>query len=218
MKLTKIKIEEMANEIVEFLKKNNMISSTSIYYNNKRIRDGVLEEGEFDPHDYFEYAAYDHILSMSFEGELYDLINYDGGKKLNEFEKLLKKYGVYYELGNAWNLSTYLIDYKNGEVEYTYYKKEPDPIHITSWNLDDIPGELKNIVVAWRALQETVGESGSCVIGAGFKFKLNGIKYFMSPCSKFQGSISWEIHKDVIKGMLENLGATEIYYDWGCMD
>lgn len=218
MKLTKIKIEKMANEIMKFLKKENMLSGTCIYYNNKRINDGKLEDDEFDPHDYFEYAAYSHILSMSFDGEFYEMMNYSGGTKLSKFNKILDKYGVYYELGNAWNLTLYLDDYENGEAEYTYYEKEPDPISINTYNLDEIAPELKNIVIAWQELQETVGDVGSCVLGAGFNFKYNGIQYFMSPCSRFQGSMSWEKHKNVIKKMLENLGATNIYYDWGCMD
>ena len=219
MKLTKIKIEKMANEIVEFLKKNDMIYDTCIYYNNKRIRAGVLENGEFNPHDYFKYAAYDHILSMSFEGELYNALNYyDNETVLKQFNKILKKYGVYYELGDSWNMSVYLIDYENGEAEYTYYKKEPEAIDIYRYNQEGVPSELSNIVLAWQTLQETVGDVGSCVIGAGFEFKYNGIKYFMSPCSRFQGSISWETHKGIIKEMLRNLGATDISYDWGRMD
>ena len=49
---------------------------------------------------------------MSFEGPLYDVLNaYVPGwvKKEDEFRKLFEKYGFYYELGNAWNLSAYEI-------------------------------------------------------------------------------------------------------------
>lgn len=88
--LTKANIEIMAKEIMEFLEENNARDSVSIYYNNKVVRSKVQydvmgeyytwkEEAGVDPHYYFEYAAYDHILSMSFEGTLYDDINYGIG-------------------------------------------------------------------------------------------------------------------------------------------
>ena len=224
MKLTKIKIEEMANEIVDFLKKNEMIDSTCIYYNNKRIRNGILEEGEFNPRDYFE-GSDKNILAMSFEGTLYDVMNCYSNYKTHDritgkLKDIVKKYGCCYELYDSWNLNLYPDEIDYDDIEYTdcFVEREPDPIYIYDWNLDDIPGELKNIVIAWKEFQESIGESGTPVLGAGFKFKLNGIKYFMSPCSRFQGSISWETHKDIVGSMLENLGATEIYYDWGRMD
>ena len=47
---------------------------------------------------------------MSFEGELYDVLNgyaYGWGKRADEFRQIFEKYGVYFELGNAWNLTCY---------------------------------------------------------------------------------------------------------------
>ena len=217
MKLSKIKIEKMANEIVDFLKKNEMIDCTCIYYNNKRINDGKLEDGEFDPHDYFEWAANDHILSMSFEGDLYDVINYDGGRRLDKFQKIFSSYGLYYELGDSWNLTCYPIE-DNCEIEYTHYKKPTPTITIYTNGQGGIPKELDNIVIAWQKLQDNVGDSGSSVLGAGFEFDYRGIKYFMTPCSRYQGSLAWENDKDAIRFMLENIGATQIYYNWGLMD
>ena len=41
-----------------------------------------------NPHDYFDYCAYDHILSMSFEGVLYEELNYTQGRKSEEFEAI----------------------------------------------------------------------------------------------------------------------------------
>lgn len=53
------------------------------------------------------------VLSMGFEGPLYALINYPQGtgdyRKLDEFNQIFKNYGLYYELGDAWNLSCYYI-------------------------------------------------------------------------------------------------------------
>ena len=37
MKLSKVKIEEMANEIIDYLKKNGLDDGVCVYFNNKRI-------------------------------------------------------------------------------------------------------------------------------------------------------------------------------------
>lgn len=61
---------------------------------------------DIDPRRYFEYA--DGCLSMSFEGAFYSIMNNDSSYKLEEeFSAILLKYGLYYELGNAWNLSCF---------------------------------------------------------------------------------------------------------------
>ena len=68
--------------------------------------DNVYVEDDKNPKDYFEYAG--KILSMSFEGPLYDILNYGfewGSKWEEEFLEIFKKHGYYYELGNAWNLT-----------------------------------------------------------------------------------------------------------------
>ena len=81
-----------------------------------------------------------------------------------------------------------------------------------------MPIQLKNIMDMWYELSKNTGDIGSCVLGAGFKFEWNGDEYFMSAQSPYQGSISWEKHIDVVKQALENIGATEIYYNWGRID
>lgn len=42
---------------------------------------------------------------MSFEGPLYDVLNYEFGSLAAGLDAIFEKYGVYYELGNAWNLT-----------------------------------------------------------------------------------------------------------------
>lgn len=111
--------------IYQFLKKNGLWSDVRIYTDGKcwATDDGdgrgvhvtpdcyLIED--IDPRDYFEYVHNPHILSMSFEGSLYECLNgYAGdygGQMESEFSDLLAKYGLYYELGNAWNLSCYPI-------------------------------------------------------------------------------------------------------------
>ena len=215
MKLTKKKIEKLADDIVKFLENYRMIYGTCIYYNGKRINDGQLEDGEFDPHDYFDSAAYNHILSMSFEGTLYSALNY-GGSIAEKFNKIFKKYGLYYEQGDAWNLTVYPSD--EMEVEYTIYTELQPRIYIRNINDDKIPTELKMIALSWRLFQEKIGDVGSCVLGAGFEFDYKRQPYFLTPCSRFQGSISWETNMSDIRMMLEEIGAKEISYHWGVMD
>lgn len=232
-KITKADIERLANEIIAFLEAYHIASDVSIYYNGNVIRSKTehvwdwdnseynakytwVKTYDVDPHDYFEYAAYDHILSMSFEGGLYDLLNYNGGSKMDKFMKIFEKYGLYYELGNSWNLTCCLIN-DDTEVEYIYYEKPKETIYLHRFDFSN-PTELQNIMEIWFDLSKKEGEGGSCVLGAGFKFKWNGDKYFMPAQSPWQGSLSWEAHKDVIHKMLEDVGATEISYAWGIMD
>lgn len=225
--LTKTNIEELAKEIISFLNKEKLASDVSIYFNNKVMRDRGTWDDDYnyipkwettenvDPHDYFEYAAYDHILSMSFEGALYEVLNYTGGRKGEEFERIFERHGLYFEFGNAWNLSVYPID--DMEIEYTHYKQPKETIQLYRWNRM-ASSELQSIMDEWFVQSSMVGDKGSCVLGAGFEFEWEGDKYFMNACSPYQGSISWETPKDKIQKMLEDIGATEIYYKWGNMD
>ena len=224
---TKTNIEELAKEITTFLEKEKLASDVSIYFNNKVMRDRGTWGDDYnyipkwettenvDPHDYFEYAAYDHILSMSFEGALYEVLNYTGGRKGEEFERIFERHGLYFEFGNAWNLSVYPID--DMKIEYTKYEQPKETIQLYRWNRM-APSELQSIMDEWFVQSSMVGDKGSCVLGAGFEFEWNGDTYFMPACSPYQGSISWEKPKDKIHKMLEDIGATEIYYRWGNMD
>ena len=114
--------ELLAKEIQQWLCKNELWMDVSIYYNGKRMSthgevDGqsvsryngepFLEEDK-DPRDYFEYVANPHVLSMSFEGPLYEVLNgycVGSGRLEKEFSDLLRRWGLYYELGDAWNLT-----------------------------------------------------------------------------------------------------------------
>ena len=226
-KLTKVRIQQFAMDVFSYLMKHNLDSGVCIYFNDKRIRNEydwrnidaspkfIIEE-DMNPHHYFEYANYDHILSMSFEGPLYDLMNYSGGKKLDGLHKIFEKYGVYWELGNAWNLSAYPID-DDMEIEFTAYQRPKQRKELYVWDSSVAP-ELRTIMDAWYTLSEAEGEKGSCVIGAGFKFTWKDDDYFMNACSPYQGSLSWEAHKDAIALMLKGIGAESIYYNWGRMD
>lgn len=116
--------EQLATEIFNWLVDKEMWIDIHIYFNGKCWSTNNQEHTEFcynerryfeyeaDPKNYFEYVREPNILSMSFEGALYDVLNgYAPGwiKLEDEFHKIFEKYGVYCELGNAWNLSCYEI-------------------------------------------------------------------------------------------------------------
>lgn len=120
--LTKKQTEQLATEIFNWLVDHELWVDVCIYFNGKRwsTHDTKLKEfcynerryfeDEAEPKNYFEYVREPNILSMSFEGDLYDVINgYAYPKLEEEFNKIFEKYGLYYELGNAWNLSCYEI-------------------------------------------------------------------------------------------------------------
>lgn len=113
------KLEALAKEIYQWLVDNEIWVDVAIYYDGKRMASWGKEGGkdvfryngepfitEAEPSNYFEYVADPHILSMSFEGPLYDVLNYGSGLE-NEFTAIFEKHGLYYELGNSWNLTCY---------------------------------------------------------------------------------------------------------------
>jgi hypothetical protein len=56
--------------------------------------------------DVTEYAD-DKGLTMTFEGVMYEVINGEFPKLLESFDALFEKHGVYYQLGNSWNLTVF---------------------------------------------------------------------------------------------------------------
>ena len=226
MKFTKELIEQFAYDIMKYLTKHGLDMDVCIYFNNKRIKykynwrdedptPELIVEENISPLDYFEYVNYDHILSMSFEGPLYDSMNYSG-RHMDGLHELFEKYGVYWELGNAWNLSAYPID-DDLEIEFTSYARPKQKKELYIWD-GSLPAELRTIMEAWYTLSEAEGDKGSCVIGAGFNFTWKDDDYFMNACSPYQGSLSWEAHKEAVRLMLNGIGAENISYDWGRMD
>ena len=122
--LTAEKTEQLATDIFNWLVKNGMWVDTHIYFNGKCWSTNNKDSTEFcynqhkyfeyeaDPKNYFQYVREPNILSMSFEGELYDVLNgyaYGWGKYADEFKNIFEKYGLYFELGHAWNLTCYEI-------------------------------------------------------------------------------------------------------------
>lgn len=120
-------IENLAQEIYEWLVAHDMWSCVNTYFNGivwSAHPENDLVESRYDkqkfvhkadPRDYFDYVRNPHILSMSFDGELYELLNYGPWLLVDKFEKVFWAHSVvdpnfgkrhlYYEFGNDWNLS-----------------------------------------------------------------------------------------------------------------
>lgn len=115
---TKAAIENLANDIRDYLLLRGMWQDTFIYFNGKAFGtdDGhghyyyndpthlVVLENE-DPHRYTDYAG--DILTMTFEGPLYEAMNYGSDRWQTEEDllEIFRRYGLYYEMGEAWNLT-----------------------------------------------------------------------------------------------------------------
>ena len=102
----------IARKIEAFMKKYDLLTDSRIYFNKKCWEYGsngnktVLED--MVGSDYFRYAN-DDTISMSFEGGLYNVMNYGPFDVREAFQDMLAEYGYYAELGNAWNLALYEI-------------------------------------------------------------------------------------------------------------
>lgn len=76
-KLTAKQIESIVNRLNKLFEKAGVYNGNTIciYANGKRWVDGVLEDGDFNPRDYFEYCN-PETISISFDGSpLYAMMN-----------------------------------------------------------------------------------------------------------------------------------------------
>ena len=90
------------------------IRDTRIYFNNKAwcwYNGSKQTIEDIKASDYTEYAN-DDTITCTFEGAVYEALNYDDHnrwKLREELEDVLSAYGYYFEMGNAWNFSVYEI-------------------------------------------------------------------------------------------------------------
>lgn len=122
--LTAEQIEQLATEIHAWLVKEGLWMDVAIYFNGKRWNTHNKDYTEFcynenryfedvaDPKDYFDFVRVPNILSMSFEGSLYEVLNgysRECVKLTKKFTRIFEKYGLRWQFGNAWNLTCYEI-------------------------------------------------------------------------------------------------------------
>lgn len=114
--------EALARDIYTWCIENDCWQDVYIYYNGKRMGTSGKDkngktvycyggtpfiEDDMDPRDYFQYVREPNILSMSFEGPLYEILN---DHDMFALQDLFNKYDLYYEMGDAWNLSAYTLE------------------------------------------------------------------------------------------------------------
>lgn len=125
--LTPEKIEELAVELRQFLIDNELWEDATIYFNQKAFSSYDIISGlsynndpshlivleDQDPRNVTEYTG--DILTMSFEGVLAGVLNYtySDSEHPNVIEDglnaLFAKYGLYYTLGELWNLTLHRL-------------------------------------------------------------------------------------------------------------
>lgn len=87
-------------------------NSEKIVHNNGNKSYELWLIKDINPNDYFEWNG--DVLSMSFEGPLYHILNMtewlDKHSYVREqLRNFFSTYGLYYELGDAWNFSVYNV-------------------------------------------------------------------------------------------------------------
>ena len=129
--------------------------------------------------------------------------------------------------GDPDSLDAYLAHLKTLPRRFTKRKPQwimPDghtPVErgdIGTWEAVPVPPCLERIAKEWGEASAGYGDHGSCVLGAGFRFKYRGRWYWLPPRSPWQGSCSWEVYVPQVRTLLEKEGCTDIEYEYGRMD
>lgn len=106
-KLTAEQVENLAKEIREFLLEHGLWQDVDIYFNGKKYTSYDPENGKYyyndrehlievadQPERHFEYVNPEHILSMSFEGPVCEMLYYGILPSVRkEFDKIFERYG-----------------------------------------------------------------------------------------------------------------------------
>ena len=137
--LTEGQIQNLADELLDYLVEHNLFDHCRIYFNGKCYQDGFIETETYNasevrmkfpkseksrpytvfvledisPQKYLGGYAGD-ILSISTFGELYSIINCLFEEEnleiiYSEIDAIFEKYGLGYELGYQWCLSAFYI-------------------------------------------------------------------------------------------------------------
>jgi len=220
-KYNKEKIESIAIELMEALSKHHLSGDACIYVNGVRYEgdyDGSWiknTEEDFHGQNYCEYAGEHQIIDLSTEGPFYDWM-YEYGTP-DWYDAILDKYELYQEA--CYNWFHVIVPCGDWDEWETYQNPTPpkEKIHIYSDATcpDDQIMAIRNI---WANLIASGEDEGACVVGSGMDFEYNDNRYFMSPPSIYQGSVSWERHVSAIKTCLERAGAKNVWFNYGMLD
>lgn len=123
--ITPENMQKMAIKLIKMIDKHNMFHMVNIYaggklyssdYNDKNPEMKEIKM-ENDTVYYVQNADMDNIpvkynnpktLTMTFEGPLYDALNYEStDETMKEINDIFDEYGLYAERGYAWSLAAY---------------------------------------------------------------------------------------------------------------
>lgn len=122
--MTKKQKENLALDVIAYLMKKDLFYDVTVYADGKAYSSEANTFGgkskeiktkyeksyyltnDIDVESQLEYCNPDTV-SISFEGPLYDALNYGSYQTMEDLTVIAKKYGLYPEQGNAWNLSFY---------------------------------------------------------------------------------------------------------------
>ncbi len=122
--MANIHYNDLAMDIYNFCRKNEIWDDTAIYFDGKalaswsewhgengvKVADALYLYEDKNPRDYMEYINPDG-LSCAFDCNfgLHTLVNDWGAtfpSMYDAFSNIFEKYGLYYELGHSWYLTT----------------------------------------------------------------------------------------------------------------
>lgn len=125
--ITDAALKRLRDDIIDYLVAHNLFDDVIIYEGGHRyLSDGYGRTSDAEHIDhttrkgtevelwvesaqasqYLEFAN-DETLSMAFEGPLYDAMNYGDGAIESSLQRIFERYGLYFEMGDAWNLTAY---------------------------------------------------------------------------------------------------------------
>ena len=221
--MTKKEIEKLANKVFRWASSNRCGKDFGVFYNGK------LKSWHYDldlhkyvkrtrhdvnPLEYCEYFSPKFIGGMWYDGQMYDIIN-GWGNKFEKLNNLLKEYGLYFEHCDSCHGEFVPID-SIDDYEYTdFFREKP----IWLYRSNDAPDSTINrIMDEYFKLSSAVGDIGACTIGEYIEFRYEDKLYRMSPQTPYQGDYSWTQPLPIVKLMLAEAGATDIYVNHGRLD
>lgn len=240
-KLTKADLENLAKEIRAWASRNKLGKDWSLFYNGIKLHYPLEQKGEYhyeyrrlpvkeeaNPLDYCEWFPEQFIMGMAYDGEMYGTINgYENHRAYDKLETILMNYGLYLEHCDSCHACMCEAE-SDMEVEYTFFEREriirlihPDLSsfeHSYDNEAPEYPKELDKVMKFWMEASRKVGDRGACTIGEYLEFIYEGKKYRMCSQSPYQGDQSWMIPLPSVKKMLSEMGATEIYVNYGRLD
>lgn len=125
--ITSAALDRLRDDLIDYLVRRDLFDDVIIYEGGKRYLSsgyGCVSGLEPAQHvtrkgtevelwvetarasEYLEFAN-DDTLSMAFEGPLYDAMNYGNGAVESDLQRIFERYALYFEMGDAWNLTAY---------------------------------------------------------------------------------------------------------------